>query len=131
MSEFRIKVKGIVKREDKYLVMKKWYDDNITQPYRWEFVDDGVMFGNSPENTVLDAVKCKTGLDVKIGRILYTWTYVVGEIQYLGLAYLCETDEDIVVLSEDLLEYKWIEPDEFKDYIDNGMVLTDVEKVFD
>lgn len=104
MSEFRIKVKGIVKREDKYLVMKKWYDDNITQPYRWEFVDDEVMFGNSPENTVLDAVKCKTGLDVKIGRILYTWTYVVGEIQYLGLAYLCETDEDIVVLSEDLLE---------------------------
>lgn len=127
MSEFRIKVKGIVEYEGRYLLMKKWYDDNITAPYKWEFADAEVKFGNSPENTVLDAVKDKAGLDVILDKILYTWSYIVGEIQYLGIAYLCRAEEDIVVLSEELLEYVWVKPEEFTNYIDNNMVLHDIK----
>ena len=39
MNRFGIKLKGIVKKEDKFLILQKWYDDRITEPYQWEFVD--------------------------------------------------------------------------------------------
>ncbi len=131
MAEFKIKVKGIVHHDGEYLLIKKWYDDNITEPYKWEFVDDEVSFGNSPENTVMDSIKDKTGLDVHLTKILYTWSYVVGETQFLGIAYLCDTDEDIVMMSEDLLEYVWIHPEEFHEYIDNDMILEDINRVLE
>ena len=38
MNRFGIKLKGIVKKEDKFLILQKWYDDRITEPYQWEFV---------------------------------------------------------------------------------------------
>ena len=39
MDQIVIKVKGIVKHEDKYLVVKQWYDDRILDPYRCQFID--------------------------------------------------------------------------------------------
>ena len=30
MNKFGIKVKGIVKNNDKFLILRKWYDDRIT-----------------------------------------------------------------------------------------------------
>ena len=32
-------VKGIIKKENKYLVLKKWMDDRIPDPFVWEFID--------------------------------------------------------------------------------------------
>lgn len=129
MSQFKIKVKGIVKNKDRYLIVKKWYDDNINEPYKWEFIDNKVEFGNTPENTVIETVYEMTGLNVDIERILYTWTYQIGDVQYLGLTYLCNADDDTVVLSEELNECKWVKFQEFSEYIDNDMVLEDINKV--
>ncbi len=128
MSQFRIKVKGIVKHNDQYLIIKKWYDDNINEPYKWEFIDDKVEFGNTPENTVVEIVYEMTGIQVDIEKILYTWTYQIGEVQYLGLTYLCNAEDDTVVMSEELHECKWVTIDEFAEYIDNDMVLSDINK---
>ena len=36
MNKYRILVKGIVQRDNKYLAVEKWYDDNIMEPYQWE-----------------------------------------------------------------------------------------------
>ena len=38
MKKFGIKIKGIVKNGDKFLILQKWYDDSITELYKWEFV---------------------------------------------------------------------------------------------
>lgn len=32
MNKYRILVKGIVQRDNKYLAVEKWYDDNIMEP---------------------------------------------------------------------------------------------------
>ena len=45
MNKFGIKVKGIVKNNDKFLILRKWYDDRITEPYQWEFVDGDLEYG--------------------------------------------------------------------------------------
>ncbi len=129
MKDTKIIVKGIIKHNDMYMVVKKWYDDRINEPYQWEFVDGYVDIGESPDEAVEQLVLDKTFLVVNDKKILYTWTYQVGDTGYVGLAYLCETESDIVILSEELSEYKWISSDEFEKYISNPNILNDVLRV--
>lgn len=128
MDKYKILVKGIVKHEDKYLIVKRWYDDRISEPFQWEFVDGIVQFGESLEKAVLRNVEERTGIDACISQVMYTWTFMVGEVCNIGVAFLCMTAIDHVTLSEDLLEYKWITKDEFADYIENKNVLKDIQK---
>ncbi len=130
MNAYRILVKGIVKKDDKYLIVEKWYDDNIIDPYQWEFLDGEAEFGESPDAAVVRLIQEQTGLTSVVGRILYTWTFMVGSVCNLGLSYLCytEMDEDSVVLSEDLNDSRWITEDEFELYITNKRMLQDLEQ---
>lgn len=129
MKDTRIVVKGIIRREDKYLLIKKWYDDRIDEPYQWEFVDGYAEIGDSPDDAVNQIVSDKTYLLVQDKKILYTWSYQVGDTGYVGLAYLCEVDSDIVILSEEIQDYRWVKLEEFPDYITNQAILRDVQRV--
>lgn len=129
MERYRILVKGIVKRDDRYLIVEKWYDDNIIEPYQWEFVDGEAEFGESPDAAVVRIVQEQTGLITVVDHVLYTWTFMIGSECNLGLAYLCLTDmeEDGVQLSEDLRDAKWILPSDFDEWINNSKMLEDLE----
>lgn len=129
MKDTKIVVKGIIRRGDEYLLVKKWYDDRIDEPYQWEFIDGYAEIGDSPDDAVNQIVSDKTYLLVQNKRILYTWSYKVGDTGYVGLAYLCEVDSDIVILSEELQEYRWVKLGEFPDYITNHAILRDVQRV--
>lgn len=129
-NRYRILVKGIVQRENRYLMLEKWYDDNIANPYQWEFIDGTAEFGESPDAAVMRIIQEQTGLTGVLERILYTWTFMIGSECNLGLAYLCQTDmdEDTVVLTDDSKSFKWIEADEFSEYIQNKRMLDDLER---
>ena len=129
MKDTRIVVKGIIRRGDKYLLIKKWYDDRIDEPYQWEFVDGYAEIGDSPDDAVNQIVSDKTYLLIREKKILYTWSYQVGDTGYVGLAYLCEVDTDIVILSEEIQDYRWVKLEEFPDYITNHAILRDVQRV--
>ena len=122
-------VKGIVQKDNKFLIVEKWYDDNIVDPYQWEFIDGEAEFGESPDAAVVRIIQEQTGLTSVVDRILYTWTFMIGSECNLGLSYLCLTDmdEDTVVLSEDLNNAKWIEADEIEDYINNKRMIEDLK----
>ena len=128
-NRYRILVKGIVQKDNKFLIVEKWYDDNIVDPYQWEFVDGEAEFGESPDAAVVRIIQEQTGLTSVVDRILYTWTFMIGSESNLGLSYLCLTDmdEDTVVLSEDLNNAKWIEADEIEDYINNKRMIEDLK----
>ncbi len=128
-NRYRILVKGIVQKDNKFLIVEKWYDDNIVDPYQWEFVDGEAEFGESPDAAVVRIIQEQTGLTSVVDRILYTWTFMIGSECNLGLSYLCLTDmdEDTVVLSEDLNSAKWIEADEIEDYINNKRMIEDLK----
>ena len=130
MNAYRILVKGIVKKDDRYLIVEKWYDDNIMDPYQWEFLDGEAEFGESPDVAVIRMIREQTGLTAEVDRILYTWTFMVGSVCSLGLTYLCYTDmeEDDVQLSEDLHDCRWVSADEFGEFISNQRMLEDIEK---
>lgn len=125
MNTLRILVKGIVKDNDKYLVVERWYDDNFIDPCKWEFVDGELALGESPEAAVQRVLFEKTGITCDVDRILYTWSFEKGDSWNIGISFLCSTTNSDVVLSEDLSNYKWIELDEFNKYIGNVAVLGD------
>ncbi|MDF2539202.1 MAG: hydrolase [Herbinix sp.] len=127
MGKYKILIKGVVRHADKYLVVKKWYDDRIAEPYQWEFIDGALEFGEKPEHAVIRHIAEQTGLSATIGQILYTWTFFTGDIFHIGISYLCMTALDNVILSEDLISHEWIRRDEFERYIP-AKVLADIEK---
>ena len=128
MEKYKILVKGIVKSEDKYLIVQKWYDDRISDPYQWEFIDSKVDFGESPDKAVIRIISENTGIIASINRILYTWSFMVGEVCNIGIAYECIGCSEEVYLSEELTNYCWITKEEFSNYIKNEMLLNDVKK---
>ncbi|MCD7826007.1 MAG: NUDIX hydrolase [Clostridiaceae bacterium] len=129
-NRYRILVKGIVQKGNRFLAVEKWYDDNIADPYQWEFIDGEAEFGESPDAAVVRVIQEQTGLAVVVDRILYTWTFMIGSECNLGLTYLCITDmdEDSVLLSEELHDAKWITGEQFEEYINNKRMLDDLEK---
>lgn len=128
MDKYKIMVKGIVLYNNKYLIVERWYDDRIVDPYQWEFVDGKVEFGESPDKAVIRLVQQNAGLSAEISKILYTWSFMMGDVCNLGISYLCLSASEEVILSEELNQYKWIERDEMEKYIDNKLTIQDIEK---
>ncbi len=128
MDKYRILVKGIVQYNDRYLIVERWYDDRIMNPYQWGFIDGAVEFGESPDKAVVRLVHENTGLTVEISKILYTWSFMIGEECNIGISYLCLGSIDEIYLSEDLHSYKWITKEEFDDYIENKAIIEDINR---
>ena len=128
MEKYKILVKGIVKSDNKYLIIQKWYDDRISDPYQWEFIDGKVEFGESPDRAVIRIIGENTGVMAAINRIAYTWSFMVGDVCNIGIAYECIACSEEVYLSEELSNYAWIAKEEFSNYITNDMVLNDVNQ---
>lgn len=128
MDKYKVMVKGIVKNQDKYLVVEKWYDDRIIDPYQWQFIDGNLIFGESPDNGVVRLVKENTGLSTIVDKILYTWSFMVGDVCNIGIAYSLITVSDDIKLSEEFIDYKWITREEFNLVITNKDVLSDIER---
>lgn len=130
MENTFVRIKGIIKKGDKYLLIKRWVDDRIPDPFVWEFIDAEVKHGEAPDDTVRRAIRELLSVEGTIDRIVYTWSNLLGDTHCVGIAYLCsisEEDEDNIVLPEDYGEWMWVARDEFSYYIENQYVLQDLE----
>lgn len=128
MEKYSIKVKGILKSQDKYLILERWYDDRIEDPYQWEFVDGKIEFGESPDSAVIRFIKETTGVEAVIDKILYTWSYMLGDECNIGISYLCYAVQEDVQLSEEYISYQWVEREELESIIQNKKLLEDIER---
>lgn len=130
MKDTFLRVKGIIKKDDKYLLIKRWVDDRIPDPFVWEFIDAEVNHGEAPDDTVLRAINELLSVEGKIEKIEYTWSSMLGDTHCVGIAYICsiaEADEANIVLTEDFGEWIWVTRDEIPRYIENQYVLKDLE----
>jgi nucleoside triphosphatase len=127
MDKYRILVKGVVQYDNKYLVVRKWYDDRVSEPYQWEFIDGAIDFGEEPDKAVLRIINEQTGLSAAIDKILYTWSFMTGDVFNIGISYLCRVTLDDIILSEDLVDSRWIMKEEMEGYLDRK-VLEDIEQ---
>lgn len=125
-----LRVKGIIKKDDKYLVIKRWVDDRIPDPFVWEFIDAEVPHGEAPDDTVRRAIRELLSVEGTIDKIEYTWSSMLGDTHCVGIAYLCsvkEEDEANIILSEEYGEWRWVTREQFPLYIENQYVLQDLE----
>ena len=130
MGNIYLRVKGIIKKDDKYLLVKRWVDDRIPDPFLWEFVDAEVSYGEAPDEAVLRAIGEILSIEGKIEKIVYTWSNMIGDSQCVGIAYICSIeDEGNIVLGEEYGEWEWVERKDFPDYIENRHVLEDLKDV--
>lgn len=127
MEKYRVIVKGVIQYEDKYLVVRKWYDDRVSEPYQWGFIDGDIEFGESPDKAVVRLIFEQTGLAATIDRILYTWSFTTGDVFNVGISYLCRVTFDEVLLSEDLDDSCFVRKEELEHYI-SSRILEDIEK---
>ena len=128
MAKHRILVKCVVNYGSDYLLLKKWYDDRIEDPFQWEFPDGEVEFGESPERAAERLVAETAGLTAEASKPLYTWQYTVGEESSIGICYLLYAYDMNVVLSEDYADSVWVDRFGFADYIQNKKLLNDIER---
>lgn len=128
MEKCKIKVKGIVTNGSDYLMLKKWYDDRIGEPYQWEFPEGAVDFGESPDHAVERVVSEAAGIAAAPMKPLYTWQYMLGDVSYIGICYLLYTSAEEAVISEEYTESIWVNRLEFSDYITDPKMLADIER---
>ncbi len=128
MVKFGVKIKGILRCKDEYLIVKRWYDDRIEDPYQWEFLDKCLDAGESAEEQCVNYIYECTGIHIGITSVAYTWAYQLGDNNYLGIAFLCEVDDELIFLSEELDDYMWVKAYELPRYITNPAVLNDMRQ---
>lgn len=128
MTKHRILVKCVVNYGSEYLLLKKWYDDRIDDPYQWEFADGEVEFGEAPERAAERIVTEATGLTAEAARPLYTWQYTLGEVSNIGICYLLHAHDTETVISEEYADAVWVDRFSFGEYIQNKKLLRDIER---
>ena len=127
MEKTVVRIKGIIKKQDKYLLVKRWYDDRIPEPFMWEFIDGKIAFGEAPEDAVVRLIAENLGVEGSVVRPAYTWSVLVGETQILGIAYICSVSDENFTLPEELGDFAWVDRTEFEDYIENMNLLNDLQ----
>ena len=128
MDKFGIKIKGILKCGDEFLIVKKWYDDRIDEPYQWEFLDTTIEDDETPEMACLRYILNCTGIYAQVKSIPYTWSYKLGDNRYIGIAILCEVEDNVVIMSDDIADYRWVEAGELDKYIKQSYMLKDMKE---
>ncbi|MFZ1719828.1 MAG: NUDIX domain-containing protein [Candidatus Moraniibacteriota bacterium] len=115
--QFFIAVKGIIRRKDgKILILKRSVSDDHL-PEVWETVGGGMDTEETPQEALQREIREETGLEVSVGEPFNVFTFrkQTGEFK-VGITFLCDTEDDTVVLSHEHSEYRWIEPAEFPNF---------------
>jgi 8-oxo-dGTP diphosphatase len=84
-------------------------------------------FGETPEETLIREIHEEVGLAVEIIKPLNTWTFFRDEkTQLVGITYLCNLISGDVTLSEEHVDYAWVDFDEVNNY---NMIPSIVEQI--
>lgn len=126
-NQIIVAVKGIVYNNDKYLIIKRWSNDEVGAG-TWEMPGGKIEFGEKLEEALIRETKEETGLDISVEKLLYATQFLSNpNRQVIIISYLCCADNTDVVLSEEHTDFLWITKNQFKDYVSEG-ILRDLEK---
>lgn len=127
--QFHITVKGIVIYNNKILIMKKVKPSSDGYGY-WELPGGGLEYGETPHSALIRELKEETGLTIKIIKPVYTFTAIRPNYQTVGIGFLSIPTHDHVVLSHEHTEYKFVDSEEIKDYL-NETIYNDIKLVLE
>lgn len=115
-KRFYVAVKGLIFCDDKFLIIQR-SDKTRGEFHYWEFPGGRMEFGEKPEEALKREVKEETGLEIKPICPLNMWTFFREEnVQLVGVNFLCTTDSKKIQLSDEHLDYRWVEEAEVLSY---------------
>ncbi len=104
-AKFIVAPKGIIINNGKVLLIKRVEKDDGGKS--WEFVGGSMEYGENPIIALRREIREETGLiDIKIRDILYA--SMVGD-KVTIITYLCETNSQDIILSNEHEDYCWVE----------------------
>ncbi|MDH5703731.1 MAG: NUDIX domain-containing protein [Aigarchaeota archaeon] len=110
-----VAVKGIVRREGKYLLLRRSSDSSLDAGL-WDLPGGKLDYGEELAKALMREVKEETNLTIKVGRPFETWHFFKGKVFVTGITFLCEYEGGDVTLSPEHLDFAWIEPADYVEY---------------
>lgn len=114
---FRILVKTLIFKEDKLLLIKRKGTSDFAGGC-WDIPGGKLEFKETPEYALKREVYEETGLDINIKDIVSVSSGINEERnkQYISIVYLCRYKSGDMLLSDEHIDYVWLNLDEAKNY---------------
>ncbi len=122
-------VKGLIFKEGKLLILKRSKTEDCFEDM-WDIPGGRINFGEEPEEALKREVKEETNLEIEVKNPVRVWTFFKdrGNTQVIGITMLCEYKKGEVILSKEHEDFKWIIPEEIKNYKVHGGIKKEVEE---
>ncbi len=113
--KYAIAVKGIIEKEDGTILVVKRSSTDDHKPNEWETVGGGMDEEGTPQDALIREILEETGLVVEVKAPFNVFTFKKDTGEYkVGITFICRYVSGEVVLSTEHSEYRWIQPEEFR-----------------
>ncbi len=113
MPTFGVAVKAIIRKEAKYLIIKKSKSEDVA-PDTFDLPGGRVQFGEGLEEALHREVREETGLEIDVKKPINAWTFTDGDFQLVGITYLCDLKGGELALSGEHVSSAWLSLEELK-----------------
>jgi len=119
---------AIIEKDGKFLITQR-PEDGRHNGGRWEFPGGKLDWGENPRESLKREIQEEIGIDVSVKEIFEISSNVYGgEKHVVLLAFHCLYEEGKIE-KKDIQDYRWITPDEMKDYDITEADLPFIEKL--
>lgn len=118
---FLLNVLGIVynPKTHKILIGKRENDPYLKE-LSWAFPGGRPAYEKDLEFYLRHEIKIKTGLDVKVEKVVFAKTYPEKR-EFLSVYYLCKVESGKEKAGEKFVETKWVKPTEVQKYFTTSL----------
>jgi 8-oxo-dGTP diphosphatase len=115
MQYVRVAVHGLIKKDDKFLITKRPFDDDY-MPMLWDIPGGTIKFQENVNDALVREIDEETKLKVKIGNIIFCYDFPSSPDRHqFQMVYECEYKSGEVILNpDDHDEFRWVTPDEIE-----------------
>ncbi len=117
MSEIYPAIKALIVKNGKILILKRSAEEDCFKE-EWDIPGGRIEFGEIPEVSLKREVKEECGINIDIIKPISIWTFFKNnkKTQVVGVTMLCKYKSGKVKLSDEHMNFKWINPEEIKNY---------------
>lgn len=103
MKTQRIIVNGILEHDNRVLIAKRSLSKKIA-PGKYHLPGGHVEFAETPAEAIKREFLEEFELDVEVGNVFHTFSYVIGDAHTVGISFLLSFDGDISAIKVDSKE---------------------------